>query len=510
MRLPDNYVTNLYTDHKGRVWILGYQSVSIVDFGVRTIHSFDIYDFARHTFYSMLFDICEVQGRYYLASYGGGVVVLDSAYRLVRNLSVQNNLTAITTAKIIPYKDSLLFVTSNHGLSVVNLSKNDSVQNFYESDGLHSDNLEEYSGAIRNNIIYVGGVDGITVIDPARLPAVLPPPPIYIRQVTTESRNSSQDTSNLLLSALDIPENVLQTTIYLSAVDYQNPTRSLLQYRVKEQEGDWINIGTRDILPLTGISPGKYTLQFRSANKDGLWSSRPVELYLHFLPKWYQTFWFKLLVIIFIAGLFYTFYLYRMRQIWKQQQIRKDIASDLHDDIGSTLNTVKIFTHLARRDQQKEEYLYRIEESLTQASAGLRDLIWVLDDSGDTVKDLAERIKRFAMPVTQVKEISFDCSVASAIMEMTVSKPVKRNLLLIAKETINNSIKYSGCQHIQVSITDVKDKLLMSIRDDGHGFDTQDTVSGNGLRNIQNRARQIGFTASITSSSKGTLIEIQG
>ena len=72
------------------------------------------------------------------------------------------------------------------------------------------------------------------------------------------------------------------------------------------------------------------------------------------------------------CGDVYAFYRYRVQQIKKQQQIRKDIAGDLHDDIGSTLNTVKIFTHLAKKDPTKEEYFSRIEESLIQASIGFK------------------------------------------------------------------------------------------------------------------------------------------
>ena len=104
-------------------------------------------------------------------------------------------------------------------------------------------------------------------------------------------------------------------------------------------------------------------------------------------------------------------------QIKKQQQIRKDIASDLHDDIGSTLNTLKIFAHLAKKEPDKEEHLDQVEHSLTQASLGLRDMIWVLDDTKDSVYELMERIKKYALPVCQVNGIHF---------EGNIKKPAKQ------------------------------------------------------------------------------------
>lgn len=508
--LKDNYVCNVYTDHRGLVWILGYKSVSLLDFAHHTIRSVATYDPRRNTFYSLLFDICEANGRYYLASYGAGVLILDADYRLTGVLSVKDGLSANSVYKVIPYKDSLLFVTSNHGLSVIDIHNHYTCRNYYESDGLHSDNFEEYSGAIRNNIIYVGGANGITAIDPALFTTPSPPPPVYVRQVRTEARTGHRDTADLRLSSLEIPNDALQTTVYFSSINYQNPDRSHLAYRIKELKGGWIDIGAQDFVPLIGLNPGEYTLQVRAANKDGVWNNRPTELALRFLPKWYQTLWFKLLVIVTIGGLLYAFYLYRIRQLQMQQKIRKDIASDLHDDIGSTLNTVKIFTHLAKREQQKEEYLTRIEESLTQASAGLRDMIWVLDDSEDTVRELGDRIRKFTLPVAQANDIHFECTLADEVAGKVVAKTVKRNLLLIAKEAINNSLKYSGCHSIYVSIGLANDKLLFAIRDDGQGFDTEYPAPGNGLRNIRQRARQIGFHAQITSSPHGTLIEITG
>ena len=62
--------------------------------------------------------------------------------------------------KILPWRDSLLFVTSNNGLSVIDIAHGYTIRNFYEEDGLHSDNFEENSGAIRNGILYAGGVGG--------------------------------------------------------------------------------------------------------------------------------------------------------------------------------------------------------------------------------------------------------------------------------------------------------------------------------------------------------------
>ena len=180
-----------------------------------------------------------------------------------------------------------------------------------------------------------------------------------------------------------------------------------------------------------------------------------------------------------------------------------EIASDLHDDIGSTLNSVKIFAHLAMKDREKEPHLERIEQSLAEASAGLRDLIWVLDDTQDNVQELLDRIKKFALPVCHANEIEFRCDATGDLAERPLSKNIKRNLLLIVKEAINNSFKYAACTRIELRVDADRNKLVVTVRDNGKGFVDDQITPGYGLRNIRQRAVQIRFDVHIHSSAAG-------
>lgn len=231
-------------------------------------------------------------------------------------------------------------------------------------------------------------------------------------------------------------------------------------------------------------------------------------LTLVFLPKWYETTWFKIAIGLAIAGLFYSLYRYRISQLQRQQQIRREIASDLHDDIGSTLNSVKVYIHLVETSPGKEEYLNQIKESLKQASIGLRDMIWVLDENRDTVEEWINRVKQFAFPLANASGVTINI-VANGINNVELKKTEKRNLLLIAKEAINNSIKYANCKNIDVTIERLNGKTILIIKDDECGFENSAITSGYGLKNIKERARQINHTAVIHSKkSEGTKISI--
>ncbi|MGC4101206.1 MAG: triple tyrosine motif-containing protein [Ferruginibacter sp.] len=316
------------------------------------------------------------------------------------------------------------------------------------------------------------------------------------------------DTANLNFKSFAIANYILQTTVSFSALNYNNPNRTTYSYRILERSYDWINLSTQNFITLIGLSPGTYHLQVKAANEDGVWSE-PKELILIFLPKWYQTWWFYLLVALSIAAILYALYRYRIAQIKKQHQIRKNIATDLHDDLGSTLNSVKVFTNLAISGVKQEESLQQVKDNLTEATMSLRDMIWVLDDSLDTVDELVTRLKQFAIPVAAASNIEAIIKADSEVSNRQLTKEEKRNLFLICKEAVNNSIKYSGATVISVNITPAAKKIQVTIKDDGKGFDIGSVKKGYGLKNMQYRASQIKYTVSLDSATgKGTTVNI--
>lgn len=509
--LDDGLINGMYRDNNGKAWILTVNSVSSYDPLTGAITNFPIRLPNSLASCNILFDMCETRDGYWLAAYGMGLVETDRHLKVKRIISDKNGLCNNGVYKVFSSGDSLILISSNDGLSVLNIRKN-TIKNYFEPDGLHSNAFEQFCGFGTNDTIYAGGVNGFTRIYPRNFLTNPAPPRLYITDVKIAAAAGNRDTAGLGLTHLDIPSDAYQATVFFSGINLSNPERTVYAYRIKELNDNWSNLGGQNFINLIGLNPGRYTLQIRAANEDGVWNASPITLSLRFLPKWYQTIAFELAVIALVAGLLFAFYRYRISQLQRQQQIRREIAGDLHDDLGSTLNTVKVLTHLAKRDPRREEHLDKIEESLTAASSGLRDMIWVLDDSADSFQGLIDRIKRTVLPVIAANEIQLDCCVEDDAGETTISKAEKRNLLLIAKEAVNNSIKYAGCRNIRIHLRLTGNKPTLHIHDDGDGFDpdTVQTSEGNGLRNIRHRAGQINYHAIITSApGRGTLIEIR-
>lgn len=506
IKLGSGIVNALYKDGKENVWVLSDNVITILPNSLMSSSVLQLNDTKSKLPAGLFFDMCEFAGKYWIASYGTGIIELNGDLKINNIYTSTDGLSNDGVYKIFPDKNNLV-ITTNYGLSVLSLNSK-TFKNYYRADGLHSNNFEEAVGHVKNRIIYTGGLRGVSVINPDLLSSNTKAPEIYINRINLETSRGNIDSTNLFFHTYSVPNNTSQTTIYFSGINYSNPERTIFAYRIKEEGKVWINLNVQNFVSLIGLSPGKYHIEIKAANEDGVWSE-PKELILEFLPKWYQTWWFKLLVLLTTAGIIYAFYRYRIRQIEKQHAIRKNIATDLHDDLGSTLNSVKVFTNLAISGVKQEESLQQVKDNLTEATMSLRDMIWVLDDSLDTVDELVTRLKQFAFPITAASNMEFVITADSDVNSRTLTKEEKRNLFLICKEAINNSIKYSGATQITVAILPAGKKIQITVADNGKGFDETAVKKGYGLKNMQYRAGQVKFKATLYSSTtKGTYVQL--
>ncbi len=502
--LQNDEIANLMLDDNHTLIIVSHNLLSV-------------YDFLRHTMQhhylpwpgtqqpaDILMDICKKNNHYFVAAYGKGIVETDSHFKVTNTVSTAQGLTSPGLYKIFAINDSILLATTNSNAFLYNRnSKRTSV--LTPDKGMHSNSFEQTSGYQLPNVIFAGGIHGITSFSPASTDSSMQPPALYFTTVKTEATDTVYNQFDLTLQSVTIPSNWLQTTVSFIGLHYAYPQGVHYKYKIKELDTAWIDNENRHFINLIGLPPGDYSLQVKAANEDGYWSE-PKQLRLTFLPKWYQTLLFKMFVLAVIALFFYTLYKLRLGYLKKQQLIRQSISADLHDDIGGTLNSIKMFVHVAETAENKNFYLNEIKESINQATVGLRDMIWVLNDKNDTVAEMVDRLRQFAIPVASLQNIEVNIT-SDGLNDMILTKTEKRNLLLIAKESINNAIKYSGCKKINIIFLQEGKKLSLIIRDDGSGFDGNTYIPGNGLRNIQERAKQIRYKATI-NTLKGSGTEI--
>jgi len=211
-----------------------------------------------------------------------------------------------------------------------------------------------------------------------------------------------------------------------------------------------------------------------------------------------------------IIMLLLSYRTYRIRQSLRLQDIRNKIAGDLHDDIGSTLNSISIYSEVARRkDEQQDEALEMIGEASRKIIESMSDIVWTVNPENDSFEKIIFRMKSLAYNLFRAKKIEFTFHSDEALNDKKLTLEARRNFYLLFKEAVNNMIKYSNATRASITLASIDDTIRLVINDNGIGFNPSDEVIGNGLKNMKRRAEEINAQFRIESSpGNGTHVEL--
>ncbi len=199
--------------------------------------------------------------------------------------------------------------------------------------------------------------------------------------------------------------------------------------------------------------------------------------------------------------MFFSSFAYRNKTLANEEQIAKErlqvirdeISRDLHDDVGASLSNINILNELAKRNtgnpEKANEYLMRAGEDIQQVSESLHDIVWNINSKYDDLNNLFIRMRRYAADMMDGKDIMYDITFPENTTDLKLGMDKRKDLYFIFKEAINNLVKYSDATKASVLISIRRDVLTLEIKDNGKGFSSDKIQVGNGLQNMQHRAK---------------------
>ena len=197
-------------------------------------------------------------------------------------------------------------------------------------------------------------------------------------------------------------------------------------------------------------------------------------------------------------------------QVQMQQQTMTYIGREIHDSVAQKLTLASIYAQkmeFESGDSHTSDKLKMINAILNDSLEELRDLSRTLTDAEFQNKGLAELLNLECERVN-------DSGICKAKLEGTYSKvmsmTVKRSLLRVIQEFIQNSLKHSSCNSITISLEEGNDGLGIRAMDDGKGFVSANINSkGIGLNNMKRRIDLIGGEFNLESKpGKGTNLQL--
>lgn len=460
---------------------------------------------------------------------GSGLNRIDRNTGEVRHFTSEDGLPNEVIYGILDDHRDNLWLSTNYGLCMFN-PQTFKVRNFTESDGLNGNEFNRYQfSKAADGTMYFGGVKGVTAFHPESLYSDSLKSELVFNELRilnkpvefSLSRNRAEEKwlprPIEKCTRLVFPHDVGTITLSYALLDYTVPMQNRFRYKMEGQDQEWIEGGTATEATYTNLSPGDYRFRVSGLNSHNRWSGERI-MDIRILPPWWATWWFRTLTVLTVVGLLYALYRYRLTQVVRVERMRNRIAQDLHDEIGSTLSSISLYSAVVQKTsngmpEKSKAVLEKISNSTTEMMESMNDIVWSIKADNDSFLNVVNRMRAFGVNMTESRGIGFVFEVKGDAERLKLDMDQRKNIYLIFKESINNALKYAQAENISVTITFQDHQLRMFVVDNGIGFEVaealinREVIGGNGLRGMRTRAKEIGGDLDIESTvDKGTKI----
>jgi len=380
--------------------------------------------------------------------------------------------------------------------------------------------LEGFAREVRTDgRLWFTTASGLAWIDPDHIATNPIRPSVVIKSMKADGR-TYRNFVNLML-----PKRIQNLQIDYTALSLSMPERVRFRYKLEGFDREWVDADTKRQAFYSQLPPGDYRFRVIASNNDGLWNETGDSLDFNAPPAFLQTVWFKLTSAMAIAGLLWTFYLIRLRQVtgrirarlYGRLQERERIARDLHDTFFQGIQGLLLRFHTATSQLPKAEPTRQVfEEALKQSDQVMlegRELVLDLRATNAETSDLPNALAISAKELQSIYAVEFKVIVNGD--PRPLHPIVYEESYRIAKEALGNAFRHSKARAVEAELNYEPNELRVRVRDDGVGIDSKVLEHGFraghwGLPGMRERAQKIGAHLDIWSQlGRGTEIELR-
>lgn len=458
-------------------------------------------------------------GRLWIATTSGGVGRVDQpeAERPVfRRYTSAEGLTTSSTRCVTEDRDGRIFIGTSRGIDELDPASG-RVRAFSTENGLPN-NLVFACHAAADGRLWFGTLHGLARYDPGQ-PRERVAPQARITGLTV----SGQALPVPELGTSEIAKLELGPQSNSLAIDFVgiSPTSDSdvsFQYRLGGEHA-WSAPSGAPSASFPRLGAGRYRFEVRAVAHDGLASLRPAVVSFRILPPFWQRLWFLALVALVLAGLGWLGLRLRVARLVAVERARTRIASDLHDDVGSSLSRIGILGELARQrvraaPVEAEEMLGEIGREAHELVEATSDIVWAVDPHRDDLGSLVVRLRRFAVDLLEARGVALEFEAPADAAAVVLPPEVRRAFYLCLKESIHNVAKHSNGARARVRIELRAGHLHGEVLDDGGGIASDraaaaEAAGRRGLPGLHRRAQAAGGGVKIDSApGRGTRVEV--
>jgi signal transduction histidine kinase/ligand-binding sensor domain-containing protein len=402
---------------------------------------------------------------------------------------------------------------------------------FDSSDGVMSRPLAgSYSPQVAkaaDGTLWFATDNGVSVVDPRRLPLNRLPPPVHVERVIAD--RTTYATASGENRRVPLPPLIRDLEIDYTALSLVAPEKVMFRYRLEGWDRDWQDVGRRRQAFYTNLPPRNYRFRVIASNNHGVWNEAGAVLDFSVTPAYYQTTAFRASVVAGFLMLAAALVHLRQRQVARHFDIRLEarvnertrIARDLHDTLLQSFQgllmkfdavTYVIPVRPAEAQRMLESAINQARQAVTEgrdAVQGLRVSTLVTDDLGQAIGMAAEALMA-AEPGRPTPHFQIQVQGTQRALLPLIHDEVYR----VACEAVRNALRHADAERIEVEIRYDRRQFRLRVRDDGKGLDPKVLATSGrpercGLTGMQERAALAGGTLTFWSErDSGTEVEL--
>ncbi|CAN5268004.1 sensor histidine kinase [soil metagenome] len=454
-----------------------------------------------------------------------GFVLFNQKQKQFSSFTINDGLPTNVVFGLAQDKQSNLWIATNSGLLRLNQEKN-ILASFDEEDGLLNQKFTANILSLHNGKMAIPTSTGFVYFLPEHINKLPVPPDVQITSFKVFNQSLSIDSIVYHNKTVELNHQQNFINIGYASLSFLGRNTTQYFYQLEHVDKEWVNAGRQRFASYTNLNPGHYTLKLKCENRDGTPSKEITTLSIYIRPPWYAT-WLAYIIYTLLSGsIVYSLYRNHIHglnrkqaeqiktMVATQEEERKRISRDLHDDVGTRLSALKLFIsslHEKATKTNNEEIkslAASSEQFITEAVQDVRQLLLnlspaVLEEFGYTTA-----VEGLINKINETRLIYFNLVIFG--LNQRLKKDYELALYRITQELINNVLKHSEAKHVSLQIGQRDEKIILMIEDDGKGFDVSAHKDGYGLHNLDTRTKLMHGTLTIDSQpGKGTSVLIE-
>jgi len=459
-----------------------------------------------------------------------GIFVWNKATGAVKNYSTKDGLNSNTIYSLVTDDHGAIWVGTGRGAN--RFLFDDKSRTFTIRGNGSSNNpiLESNQNAVLYNDgkVWIGTTKGVVVYNTNIVPPPKTPPHIVIQSVKLLTQ-SGEKGSTTIANGTKLSFGNRHLSIAFLGINLKDPANVSYRYKLKGLDTAYSMTVKNNVVDYPSLPAGHYTFEVKAIGMDGMPSASTASFSFSITPPFYQTGMFRFLAIIFFVLLGVSIQSYRhqvkisrlrMIEATKREEslkIRQQTAEDFHDELGNKLTRITVLseildTKMDNTQSDQKKLLEQIKQNAASLYNGTKDILWALDPQSDNLYEILNHIRDFGKELFLDTPVEFEFDgIDESLNSIKLPMEYSRNIPMIFKELLNNILKHSRATKVKINLDEIhKNGILLTLIDNGCGFDENEIHKGQGINNIITRTKRINGSINIDSKKgEGTVVGLK-